>query len=328
MPDENKIIFFKETKMIKLKNLWKVVLALMVMSAMLVACDTGSSDSGNKTENNGGNTGDNGGNTGDNGFAKIYVAGLFNFWATDTDAGNATEMKTTDGKVYTITYDAVEGDTAATVNPYGFKFCTEKGWMEQYVNATAGAENVTNQFDFDVEYDVMYATKAQLEEKDEDGVGKYSDNSTKFFFMYDLVADETYTITLNIETKKFKISGKKGAELKNYTAKDINSVKGSVTGATWPTIDLTNDSFEFTYDAAKMTEIRFIYTVKKDDGSDAGKNFKVQGSECTALDTEVAVKDDEGSDEYCRFDTSLFTDGSTYVVTLNKEKSTCTVSAK
>ena len=72
-----KLLFFKETKMIKLKNLWKVVLALMVMSAMLVACDTTTggdsdkSDSGNKTENNGGNGNggsDNGGNGGsDNG---------------------------------------------------------------------------------------------------------------------------------------------------------------------------------------------------------------------------------------------------------------------
>ena len=333
-----KLLFFKETKMIKLKNLWKVVLALMVMSAMLVACDTGSSDSdsdsGNKTENNGGNTGDNGGNTGDNGgntgdngFAKMYVAGLFNAWAGNTDADAATEMKTTDGKVYTLEFETIEGDTAATVNPYGFKFCTEKGWMEQYVNATAGAENVTNQFDFDVEYDVMYATKTQLEEKDEDGVGKYNDNSTKFFFMYDLVANETYTITLNIETKKVKISGKKGAILKNYTVAEVNSVMGSVTGTDWPTIDLAADgSFEFTYDAATMTEIRFIYRVKE--GETYNKYYKVQGSECTALDTEVAIKDDEGLDDYCKFDTSLFTDGATYVVTLNKEKSTCTVSAK
>jgi hypothetical protein len=35
--------------MIKLKNLWKIALATMAMSAMLVACDT-SSDSGNKSE--------------------------------------------------------------------------------------------------------------------------------------------------------------------------------------------------------------------------------------------------------------------------------------
>ena len=32
--------FFKETKMIKLKNLWKIALATMAMSAMLVACET------------------------------------------------------------------------------------------------------------------------------------------------------------------------------------------------------------------------------------------------------------------------------------------------
>ena len=38
--------------MIKLKNLWKIALATMAMSAMLVACDTGSSD--DKTENDGG----------------------------------------------------------------------------------------------------------------------------------------------------------------------------------------------------------------------------------------------------------------------------------
>ena len=40
-----KQLFFKETKMIKLKNLWKIALATMTMSAMLVACDT-TSDGG------------------------------------------------------------------------------------------------------------------------------------------------------------------------------------------------------------------------------------------------------------------------------------------
>ena len=34
--------------MIKLKNLWKIALATMAMSAMLVACDTGSTDTEEK----------------------------------------------------------------------------------------------------------------------------------------------------------------------------------------------------------------------------------------------------------------------------------------
>ena len=39
--------------MIKLKNLWKIALATMTMSAMLVACDTGSSDNGKKNDDSG-----------------------------------------------------------------------------------------------------------------------------------------------------------------------------------------------------------------------------------------------------------------------------------
>ena len=39
--------------MIKLKNLWKIALATMTMSAMLVACDTESSDNGKKNDDSG-----------------------------------------------------------------------------------------------------------------------------------------------------------------------------------------------------------------------------------------------------------------------------------
>ena len=297
--------------MIKLKNLWKIALTTMAMSAMLVACDTGSTEGTEEVD------------------SSVYVAGLFNKWAKDTAAGDALKM-TQNGNVYTYEFTATETDNNTSVNPYGFKFTTSSGWMEQYLNEKVGPENVTNQIDFGVEYGVKKSSKAELEAKDADGDSLYSDNSSKFFFMYDLVAGEKYTLTLNLDTMKVKFDGKKGAELKNYTVKDINSVKGSVTGATSPTKDLdpTTDSFEFTYDSTAMSEVRFIYTVKKEDGTDAGKNYKVQGSECKALDTDVAVKDDEGTDDYCKFDTSLFTDGTTYVVTLNKEKSTCKVSEK
>ena len=49
-----KQLFFKETKMIKLKNLWKIALATMAMSAMLVACEEPSSNNSNESENLGG----------------------------------------------------------------------------------------------------------------------------------------------------------------------------------------------------------------------------------------------------------------------------------
>lgn len=297
--------------MIKLKNLWKIALTTMAMSAMLVACDT-----------------DSGGSSTEEVDSSIYVSGLFNKWAADTGAGDAFKM-TQNGNVYTYEFTTDATDDYTTVNPYGFKFTTSNGWMEQYVNAKMGAENVSNKIDFGPEYDVKKSTKADLEAKDADGNSLISDNSTKFYFKYDVVANQKYTLTLNLDTMKVKFDGQKGEELKNYTVNDINSVKGSVTGLTWPQIDLTSsNSFEFTYDSASMTEVRFIYTVKKADGSDAGKNYKVQGSECTALGTDVAIKDDEGDDDYCKFKTSLFTDGTTYVVTLNKSNSTCKITAK
>ena len=37
--------------MVKLKNLWKIVLVIMAVSAMLIACTTDSNDTGEKEEN-------------------------------------------------------------------------------------------------------------------------------------------------------------------------------------------------------------------------------------------------------------------------------------
>lgn len=308
--------------MIKLKNLWKIALTAIAMTSMLVACEP---EEKKEDDPNKGGSGDSFSNPFDN--EDVYVGGLFNLWPEETGPKDALKMEK-NGNVFTYTFTDETGDVAKT-NPYGFKFCTENGWMEQFVNSLAGAENISNQIKFGTEYKVMAATKAQLEEKDENDNSKYNDNSTKFYFANSTVAGEKYTITLDLDKGTMKMDGKAGESLKNYTVKDINTVKGSVTGATWPSIDLLADgSFEFIYDSETMTEVRFIYGVKNEEGKDAGKNFKVQGSECKALGTAVAIKDDEGDDAYCKFNLSLFKDKTTYVVTLDKDNSTCTVKAK
>lgn len=262
----------------------------------------------------------------------VYLAGYYENsadeggkWPTDTAKGSAIEMKKS-GDVYTYTFTAPENG-----NPfrYGFKFCTSNGWMEQYINAKARALNVINQIDFGVEYDVIGKTKIELELKNSANHLLYADNATKFNLKYNLLKDKSYTITLNLATKKVKFEGETGDLIPNYTIADVNAVKGTVTGA-WAVKDLDTDgSFEFTYDAATMSkDVRFIYGVKKDDGEDAGKNFKSQGSECKALNTDVLVEDDAGTDDYCKFSPDLFEDGVTYKVTLNRNNSTCKISKK
>ena len=128
--------------MIKLKNLWKVALATMAMSAMLVACDTTS-----KEEEEEAVAPDYATMTFD---SNVYVSGIFNKWAEATDFANSIAM-TQNGNVYTYEFTY---DSTADVIPYGFKFNTAKGWMEQYINADFGFEDVQKKIE-NTAYGVM-----------------------------------------------------------------------------------------------------------------------------------------------------------------------------
>ena len=183
--------------MIKLKNLWKVALATMAMTAMLVACDEGSS-SKDDDKNSGAVPG-------------IYVAGLVTTadanpdWASDTDANNAHLMTEGENEVYTFTFTAVQ----TNIFPFGFKFCTENGWMEQYqaYNEEKPSDDFTI-LDPDEESAVYYSTKTKLEASDSNG-NKIKDEATKFRVVSTSVfqTGKKYTITFDKANMKVKISG-------------------------------------------------------------------------------------------------------------------------
>ena len=179
--------------MIKLKNLWKIALATMAMSAMLVACDT-TSDNGNKDDDEGGAA------------AGFYLSGLNGSdWAGDTDVATAHEMTKGEGEVYTFTF------TAESTNPfpYGFKITTENGWMEQYQAYNKDNPTVTfTILEADKEAAVYYSTKAELEAADEDG-NKPADDATKFNVASDMLykTGSEYTVTFDKTNMKIKISG-------------------------------------------------------------------------------------------------------------------------
>lgn len=177
--------------MIKLKNLWKIALATMAMSAMLVACDTGSD--GESTEETGFTPG-------------IYVAGLDAQWATDTNAGNAKLMTEGEGEVYTYTFKA----KSAKPFPYGFKLCTENGWMEQFqaydkANPTTDLKTI----EINKESKVFEATKAMLEEKDENDKALIEDNATKWQIpqLKACKIGNEYTVTFDKKNMTVKIEG-------------------------------------------------------------------------------------------------------------------------
>lgn len=175
--------------MIKLKNLWKIALAAMTMSAMLVACDTTT-----------------GGSTEEGAKPGFYLSGLNGSdWAGDTDPAGAHFMEKGEGEVYTFTFKA----ESTNPFPYGFKITTENGWMEQYqaYNEEAPTASFTI-LEADKAATVYYSTKAKLEAADEDG-NKVADDATKFNVasnkLYTIGSD--YTVTFDKAAMTIKISG-------------------------------------------------------------------------------------------------------------------------
>ena len=234
--------------MIKLKNLWKIALAAMTMSAMLVACDTTSTNKEEEKEV----APDYATMTFD---SNVYVSGIDGQWAADTDFGNSYGM-TKDGNVYTyeFTYDSTSDED---VIPYGFKFNTAKGWMEQYVNAEFGYEETTTRIEFGKEYAVAKQGKIGLE-WDYDGK-KINDTSTKFYLANKLVSGEKYTLTLNLDTMKVKFDGKAGESNKELTLADVKCIAGTVSTWNEPHPEMT-DGKTYTFTATEAGEARFKFT--------------------------------------------------------------------
>ena len=181
--------------MIKLKNLWKIALATMAMSAMLVACDTESSNSNSEETSEAG----------------IYLSGLNGKWADNTTAtegeyGPAYLMTKGENDVYTLTFKA----EAAKPFPNGFKFSTENGWMEQFqaydkANPTTDLTTI----EIDKEFKVFEATKAMLEETDENDEALIKDDATKWQIplMKACKKGNEYTVTFDKKNMTVKIEG-------------------------------------------------------------------------------------------------------------------------
>lgn len=186
--------------MIKLKNLWKIALATMAMSAMLIACDDPK-----KTEEEGIEAG-------------IYLSGLNSEWAGDTDPASTPKMTEGENEIYTLKFKA----ESAKPFPFGFKLTTENGWMEQYI--AYNKDKPTTDFtviEANKEYDTYFATKAMLEEKDEEtGKAKIADEATKWNMdqLKICTVGEEYIVTFDKKNMKIKLAGNfKDVELKTIT---------------------------------------------------------------------------------------------------------------
>ena len=149
----------------------------------------------------------------------IYLSGLYDLnnsahWAADDNPGTAFAMTECENDVWTFTFTA---ETTQSF-PYGFKFTTEKGWLEQY--QAYDKNNPTDDFailQLDKEAGVYFATKAEVEAPDEDG-NRIPDNATKFSLGVNnkfRVGGE-YTITFDKANMKVKITGD-FADIPTYT---------------------------------------------------------------------------------------------------------------
>ena len=136
----------------------------------------------------------------------IFLSGLNGVnWAVSESVGSADAMTKGENDVWTFTFTA----ESTMPFPYGFKFTTENGWMEQY--QAYNKENPTTDYtilESDKEAGVYFATNIELETEDENG-NRISDSATKFDSgLNRFIVGNEYTITFNKANMKVKISGK------------------------------------------------------------------------------------------------------------------------
>ena len=137
--------------------------------------------------------------------SNIFLSGLNGAnWAANTNIGNADAMTKGENDVWTFTFTA----ESAQPFPYGFKFTTGNGWMEQYQaydknNPTTDCTVLQPNQDAGV----YFATKAELEAKDEDGNYIISDIATIYAVEDSFIVGNEYTITFDQANMKVKITG-------------------------------------------------------------------------------------------------------------------------
>ena len=158
--------------------------------------------------------------------SSIFLSGLNGAnWAADTNIGNADAMTKDENDVWTFTF------TAETTMPfpYGFKFTTGNGWMEQY--QAYDKNNPTTNFAIlqpGEEAGVYFATKAELEATDEDG-NRISDDATKWSIPKTKVfaPGVEYTITLDLNKMTVKLDGELADVPTKTITLTINTLEGT-----------------------------------------------------------------------------------------------------
>ena len=135
----------------------------------------------------------------------IFLSGLNGVnWAGSESVGSADAMTKGENDAWTFTFTA----ESTMPFPYGFKFTTENGWLEQY--QAYNKENPTTDFtilEADKEAEVYFATNDEIEAEDDNG-NRISDSATKFSLGLNcFIVDNEYTITFDKANMKIKISG-------------------------------------------------------------------------------------------------------------------------
>ena len=346
--------------MIKLKNLWKIALATMTMSAMLVACDTESSDNGKKNDDSG-----------------LGLTGVYSYTVNRDDIAIAWGGSG-DSPIFSVMF----------LDETTLEIVKEKGDLKK--NPFSHPEYQIGAFGN------MYVTE-EIEEGDEGNFAVYGANPVDGVYKYyDGVAvtiTETelkvFVDTAKLVKTQLKATFEKGADgkdeavmtdkhsvdLKGYKpyvialaskANDPDSYVASgfsadlmkmEEGATFPAGDLKKDAppvpklsemklvctnlgdaeditfsgdvatFEFTFNSAKLADWREPKGLLQFGVcSDGNWTKKYTGAEITALDTAVVLK--YMASDNNKVAANVLEDGKTYVLTINAKDNTVKISAK
>jgi hypothetical protein len=333
--------------MIKLKNLWKIALATMAMSAMLVACDT-SSDSGNKSEEEslGGvgvysytvNIADISGAWGGNSVSPAFSVVLLNetTLAACSAAGDFKQATAAEPEYQIGAFGNMKiKDTASAGNfaVYGQSAVDDVFQYYNGIAATVTADAVT-----------LYVDMTKLVKTDLKGLWKDTGNGDEAVMtaddLVDLAGYKPYVIALGTEAidpdnKAFAAWSadvmkmeenatfpagdlKKDAPVVPSTA-SINCIVGSINS--WAHTPMTDNTATFV--AAGGDQFSF---------TNGGWDYRFADAVVTALDTEVELKEySAGDPPHVTFADGVLTAGTEYTVTfiaVDKHTAKVKVSAK
>lgn len=329
--------------MIKLKNLWKIALATMTMSAMLVACDT-TSDDGKKDDSKGTTYS-----------YTVNIDDISDAWGGSitspafsvvllSDANKDLVIEKANLKVSPITdpeyqiaafdnmkiADKIEaGDYAV----YGKAAVNDE--YQYYAGVAATITDTTLTVTVDMTKLVKTQLKALWEGDKECVVGPEADFTEEDV---DLTGYKPYIIALASKANdeaNFIVNAwnadlmamEEGATLPTNlkkaapvvsTCEDLNSYAGTMTGANWPHLALTDNTFTFT----AAGDDAFAFTIGSWD-------FNARGVEVTELDKEFKLV--ENVETNITFKAGVLTAGTEYTATLivkGKHEAYVKVSAK